>query len=261
MNVDFFLNALGNIKPEYIEEAEFEDLPRSKNLWTGGQTGRRLSMRSFRAFAAGAAAILVIGTSFHLYLTEVQRSKSELFENNMYNGAPQAEAEGIADKSEKSTDCLQEDKESAAVEDKMQTEGCVFSEATFAELSEYYGVALIPEKLPSDLQYQNGCEAEFGFSYGEDGKLVSDANTLVFENESGSRRLRLCYSKTGSSNALEGERSVINEREVVMTYSFDENGAIVCSAAFEKDGIYYFLNGEGITEEEMIWIVEGLTFA
>ena len=244
MNIDFFMEALGKIKPEYVEEAEFEELPRLKNLRTGGQTGKRRGIRSFRALAAGAAAVLVVGTSFHLYLTEAQKSKSEKVTNGF--------------KEEKDNMEMAADQEAAMEKEEAGADGSVFAKATLEELSEYYGMELIPDRLPSDLQYRNGCESEFGFSFGEDGKIISDVNTLVFENESGSRRLLLRYSKIISPETIEGEISVINEREVLLTHSLDENGTLVCRAEFEKDGTFYLLIGEGITEEEITDVLKGL---
>ncbi|MBO5070390.1 MAG: hypothetical protein J6C37_08515 [Roseburia sp.] len=137
---------------------------------------------------------------------------------------------------------------------------------TAEELEDYYGVAILPEQLPEDLSLSNYGEQNYHVAYNEEDKVMDDNNHLIYQNRDESRKLEITVwtvemgETTGfANNNL--EKSQILGQEVIIghfkngTTGQETDGYL---AVYEKSGVNFTVQSNGLTEEEFISALTGL---
>lgn len=130
---------------------------------------------------------------------------------------------------------------------------------TREEMVEYYGVDYIPE-VPADIKPREDECAGIYRRDGGTGEVYWDADILNYSNEDftrnvhvevdkGSYVFRDCLLFKGSE-----ERSTINHHEVLICRSTDGH----YYAEFMYNGVGFFINAKGVTEEEFVAIIKSV---
>lgn len=128
------------------------------------------------------------------------------------------------------------------------------------QAQEYYGVKVLPEQIPEDLNVSE--EPSFTVAYSKSGEVVLDNNTFSWKSEDGSMQLDVNV-RTVDSGMITGveeddlKASKINGTEVDILQYTREN--VACYVAlFEKEGVTFTVSSKNLTEEAFLTVLQEL---
>ena len=128
------------------------------------------------------------------------------------------------------------------------------------QAQEYYGVKVLPEQIPEDLNVSE--EPSFTVAYSKSGEVVLDNNTFTWKNEDGSMQLDVNVRTVDSGMITEAyeddlKASGINGTEVdILQYTREDVACYV--ALFEKEGVTFTVSSKNLTEEAFLTVLQEL---
>lgn len=128
------------------------------------------------------------------------------------------------------------------------------------QAQEYYGVKVLPEQIPEDLNVSE--EPSFTVAYSKSGEVVLDNNTFSWKSEDGSMQLDVNVRTVDSGMITEAyeddlKASRINGTEVDILQYTGEN--VACYVAlFEKEGVTFTVSSQNLTEEAFLTVLQEL---
>ena len=137
---------------------------------------------------------------------------------------------------------------------------------TAEELEAYYGVTILPKQLPEDLTLSEKGEQIYSVGYNEEGKVMDDNNRLTYQNSSGSRKLEITVWNVEMGEITRFANDDLKKSKILgneVTIGHFKNGTSGQEtdgylATFEKCGINFSVQSNGLAEEEFISILTGL---
>ncbi len=129
-------------------------------------------------------------------------------------------------------------------------------------LEGYYGVRVIPEKLPRGLTPVFGAEESFSVGYDREGKVIYDNNELGFSGASGGRTLRIAVRTVDAGEIVSFAdsdlvSSSIYGTEAVIGHYMDGDKELYL-VLFEKGGVRFTVQSENLKEAEVLGLLDGL---
>ena len=128
------------------------------------------------------------------------------------------------------------------------------------QAQEYYGVKVLPEQIPEDLNVSE--EPSFTVAYSKSGEVVLDNNTFSWKSEDGSMQLDVNVRTVDSGMITEAyeddlKASRINGTEVdILQYTREDVACYV--ALFEKEGVTFTVSSKNLTEEAFLTVLQEL---
>ena len=128
------------------------------------------------------------------------------------------------------------------------------------QAQEYYGVKVLPEQIPEDLNVSE--EPSFTVAYSKSGEVVLDNNTFSWKSEDGSMQLDVNVRTVDSGMITEAyeddlKASRINGTEVdILQYTREDVACYV--ALFEKEGVDFTISSVNLTEEAFLTVLQEL---
>lgn len=242
MKLDDIVDAIGDIKPEYIKEAEFEREKEIRFAW-GRLSGWRLV-----SFAAACFVLLAGGV---MTLRHFDSASGITEDGAMAGSAAESAAENLIAVNEISDI-------TTVIFDVPKPDHIVFVNA--AELEDYFKIRLFPAGLPEGITYTGGEERIYPLAYNKEEQMIADNNCLEFSDKTGER----CFKVSGRT-VLAGEivelehdrleKSYIGGTEVVIGHTEKTESYI---AMYEKNEVHVTVQAENLTEDELIFVLEGL---
>ena len=231
MRLDDLVDAIGEINPRYVKEAE-----------EGGKK-KRISAPVWLSLAACLALVL---TGSYLGLR---------FGGEAGGGAPEGSpaASGAPGyQAEEAPALIYND--SRELEYRMGViEAPARIEQVDAEgLEAYFAVPILPEDLPEDLSLQ---AEEFAIGYNEEGAAIDDNNELLYADASKERSLTVGVRTTESGEITRFADSDLETSEVCgveVTAAHYRNGEKedCYIAQFERGGVMFTVQSENLSEDE-----------
>lgn len=286
MKIEELIDAIGQIKPEYIKEAEtWEPLEKKEQKRRG-----ILQFKRWRRLIPVAACVclLAAGATYGLLkdggaATEESAGALESMEEaaedsagegGMTDGAapPDAEAAAGSGEAESAAGAVGQDR--IVINEVKELSGAVYCGVdpsreefyTSEELQGYYGVRILPEELPEGLALSATEGQKYHVAYNEKDEVMDDNNKLIYQNASGDRKLEITVRTTESGEITsfadsDLEASVIGGREV--TVGHYETGSTGVKndgylAMFEKEGVSFTVQSTGLSEEEILRVLKDL---
>lgn len=279
MKKDDLIDAIGKIDAKYVTEAE-EELPVKKpniKIWLSAVACVAILAISLRAFdfSGGSkdmaeSADMVSQESAEDAELTADKAENEEEDQTGQENAEMDQADGVmADTADElaADIVINEENSMSKTEDLTQgaaSENGFFDKKTMEELIAYYEYDVVPEKIPEDLTIQSTSDS-YGIWYEdqEKTKVLSDANTFVWENTSGNRSLsilittekKFSYEDFAENDAYKS--SDVNGKEVtVVRICQAENNHLV--AQYRSGSNYIEIDGMNLSEEEFKSILLGL---
>lgn len=286
MKIEKLIDAIGQIKPEYIKEAETwkpseKKAHKRKGILQFKSLKRLLPVAACVCLlaAGGVYGLLNDGGAATEESTGALESMEEAAEDSAGEGgmadgaAPQdaADEAGIGE-AESAAGAVQQDR--IIINEVKEFSGAVYCGVepsreefyTSVELQEYYGVRILPEELPEGLVLSDAEEQTYRVAYNEKDEVMDDNNKLIYQNAKGDRKLEISVRTTESGEITsfadaDLEASVIGGKEVAIGH-YREGSTEAQSdgylATFEKAGVSFTVQSTGLSEEEILLVLRGL---
>lgn len=256
MNVEELMDAIGKVDLAYVKEAE---------QWKRSRFSRKAARW---ALPAAAALALMVGGGYY----GVQNMKQKNFEGTAESACGSAmesaaEDTGILIKESAEESVLSEESVVINESEMFQTSIASMAESDHTdrlsadELQNYFGITIQPEVLPENLKLE---ESEgYLIYYNAEGTVINDNNSLLYKDASGERSLTIGVRTVDMGEVtkfVSGERpSYLNGVEVTIGHYKDSTEADCYLALFEKNGVYFTVKTEMLTEEEVLDVLRELT--
>lgn len=310
MKIDQIIDAIGQIRPEYVKEAE-----QWKNeKKSGSDTGKRPLLWKMKRFLPLAAclALVVLGSTYGIWQYNNFGDKSTAESVEMASGdmafreeAAEEKSDGMESADEQKADGMSEGyevenasgsalpegatPESAVNENEVEEQpgkitikmnevnelstmiACGNAPArqefyTAGELEDYYGVTILPKQLPEDLTLYDDGEQSYYVDYNEEDKVMGDNNCLIYQNQDGSRKLEITVWTVEMGEITKFANDNLKKSKILgheVTIGHFKNGVSGQEtdgylAVFEKSGVNFSVQSDGLTEEEFISGLTGL---
>lgn len=144
-----------------------------------------------------------------------------------------------------------------------------------AELGQYYGTTVVPERLPAGLvSVEGGAEGSgtsaesgaacYAVAYDAQGRVVNDNNTLTFSDWDGVRSLKISVRTVEQAGEVIAfvdsglEISLVNGREVTIGHYSGRDGEDCFLALSQVGGVRFTVRSVNLTEAELAEVLSGL---
>jgi len=314
MRADDLIDAIGNIDPVYVEEAEIIKMRRKPpysilisaaacicilaavqqiGLLQTGRSGSDYALHEEIAApeAENQEMTLDTGMSTDGEMAADVEMEPGMAEEGMASGSSQSQKEmdgkeesaGISDLSEDSISGIQQTQNElkdqiARAESEEETIVINLIEElqvividikapaerksiTIEELEGYYSITIIPDNLPEDLKLAQE-EQGYKIGYDKEGKVVEDSNQIAYENQKGSRKLKISARTVDTGEIIRFvdstlQESTINDTQVTIGYyEKDEDGYYI--AIYKVDGVTLTVESMNLSQEEFAAVLRGL---
>lgn len=291
MRVEDLAEAMGEIDPVYVQEAERWNAAQQ----TGSEKiGHRLTRGMQRFPVAACFCIMVAGSILGIWSYGNSRSEDGTaggMESAAENRADIAEESAATDSAGMtegnaeagSTDIAKDAAETESGGYEIEETQIIIHEVeelsatyydiagpvteqyfTAEELEAYYGVRFLPNILPKGLPTIGELHQEYAIAYGEDGEVLCDNIKIAFVG--GDRELTIALRTKESGEVIafaepDLEASVIAGRNVTIGHyrvgngTTEEDGYL---AIFEKGGVTFTLQSRNLSEEEILSVLTDL---
>lgn len=280
MRADDLLDALGEINPLYIKEAE--------------QMTHQKRKIFHRAPAAACVLLLLFGSSYGIWKrtvgdkgvdtaaiskemaaaeganeafdsVKVPKNQAGIIEGTEAEALPE---QAVAESAEEASAAVWHINE---VEELMYTVSCGVEPVqkkyyTAEELQEYYGILILPEELPQGYELSDS-DRLYEIGYDTVGNVVEDNCTIVYENpqtggmiQISARTVDIGESVSLTSDAL--QQSLVGDMVVTAVHYLTDSSASENMdgylAVYEKEGVTVTVNITGASEEVFCAVAEQL---
>jgi len=132
---------------------------------------------------------------------------------------------------------------------------------TIEELEGYYAVTIIPDNLPEDLKLTQK-EQGYKIGYDKEGKVVEDSNQIIYENQKGSRNLKISARTVDTGEIISFvdntlQESTIKDTRVTIGYCKNDEGGYYI-AIYKVDGVTLTVESMNLSQEEFTAVLRGL---
>lgn len=247
MKLDDLVDAFGKINPKYVKEAEAGRKNRIKRLVH--------------------PAWLLAAACFTLVLSSVIRL------GYLRTGGDGQFASGVmesADEMDGSVEAQQENRLNINEITELQSLNYDFAQPEYtrsmnvSELEEYFGIKISWGQLSKEFALMDDGQQIYSVDYDEDHQVINDNNRLEFADKTGGRKVSLSVRTVEAGEIVNLKDPYLEDSEIYGTKAVighwvrESSGVEFYIAVFEKEGVYFTVQTEKLTEDEMILILEEL---